>query len=430
MEKEKHHSGLFTLFFAEMWERFSYYGMRALMVLYLVKHHQFSDEKAGIVYGVYTSMVYLTPLPGGFLGDRVIGPLKAIYVGGMLMMLGHLSLAMDNMSSFYIGLALLVLGNGLFKPNMSSLVGKLYIDRPWMKDSAYTYYYMGINIGGSFGPLLCGYIGEKYGWHLGFGLAAIGMLLGLLQFKWGESRLGEIHKSSLYTNVEWKLFPEEGFTSVEKDKMIFIGILAVLSILFWVPYEQMGSSVNLYTDRIVDRMILGEEIPASTFQSINGFLILAFAPLAAWFWNYRHSMNKEISIPMKFFLAFVFLGLSYACLALSDMNRLDGKSSVYGLLVYYVFLTIGELCISPVGLSTVSTLAPEKVVGLLMGIWFLSNAISHYISGWLSGAYTKWMSIEQFFMSFVISSVLAALLLLFVNKKMNVLLRRGEEKKL
>jgi POT family proton-dependent oligopeptide transporter len=430
MEKEKHHSGLFTLFFAEMWERFSYYGMRALMVLYLVKHHQFSDEKAGIVYGVYTSMVYLTPLLGGFLGDRVIGPLKAIYVGGMLMMLGHLSLAMDNMSSFYIGLALLVLGNGLFKPNMSSLVGKLYIDRPWMKDSAYTYYYMGINIGGSFGPLLCGYIGEKYGWHLGFGLAAIGMLLGLLQFKWGESRLGEIHKSSLDTNVEWKLFPEEGFTSVEKDKMIFIGILAVLSILFWVPYEQMGSSVNLYTDRIVDRMILGEEIPASTFQSINGFLILAFAPLAAWFWNYRHSMNKEISIPMKFFLAFVFLGLSYACLALSDMNRLDGKSSVYGLLVYYVFLTIGELCISPVGLSTVSTLAPEKVVGLLMGIWFLSNAISHYISGWLSGAYTKWMSIEQFFMSFVISSVLAALLLLFVNKKMNVLLRRGEEKKL
>jgi POT family proton-dependent oligopeptide transporter len=430
MEKEKHHSGLFTLFFAEMWERFSYYGMRALMVLYLVKHHQFSDEKAGIVYGVYTSMVYLTPLLGGFLGDRVIGPLKAIYVGGMLMMLGHLSLAMDNMSSFYIGLALLVLGNGLFKPNMSSLVGKLYIDRPWMKDSAYTYYYMGINIGGSFGPLLCGYIGEKYGWHLGFGLAAIGMLLGLLQFKWGESRLGEIHKSSLYSNVEWKLFPEEGFTSVEKDKMIFIGILAVLSILFWVPYEQMGSSVNLYTDRIVDRMILGEEIPASTFQSINGFLILAFAPLAAWFWNYRHSMNKEISIPMKFFLAFVFLGLSYACLALSDMNRLDGKSSVYGLLVYYVFLTIGELCISPVGLSTVSTLAPEKVVGLLMGIWFLSNAISHYISGWLSGAYTKWMSIEQFFMSFVISSVLAALLLLFVNKKMNVLLRRGEEKKL
>jgi POT family proton-dependent oligopeptide transporter len=289
---------------------------------------------------------------------------------------------------------------------------------------------MGINIGGSFGPLLCGYIGEKYGWHLGFGLAAIGVLLGLLQFKWGESRLGEIHKSSLYSNVEWKLFPEEGFTSVEKDKMIFIGILAVLSILFWVPYEQMGSSVNLYTDRIVDRMILGEEIPASTFQSINGFLILAFAPLAAWFWNYRHSMNKEISIPMKFFLAFVFLGLSYACLALSDMNRLDGKSSVYGLLVYYVFLTIGELCISPVGLSTVSTLAPEKVVGLLMGIWFLSNAISHYISGWLSGAYTKWMSIEQFFMSFVISSVLAALLLLFVNKKMNVLLRRGEEKKL
>ncbi len=430
MEKEKHHKGLFTLFFAEMWERFSYYGMRALMVLYLVKHHQFSDEKAGIVYGVYTSMVYLTPLPGGILGDRVIGPLKAIYIGGILMMLGHLSLAMDSMPSFYIGLGFLVLGNGLFKPNMSSLVGKLYIDRPWMKDSAYTYYYMGINIGGSFGPLLCGYIGEKYGWHLGFGLAAIGMLFGLLQFKWGEKRLGEIHKSNADTNSEWKIFPQEGFSSVEKDKMIFIGILALLSILFWVPYEQMGSSVNLYTDRIVDRVIWGEEIPASTFQSINGFLILAFAPLAAWFWNYRHSVNQEISIPMKFFLAFVFLGLSYACLALSDLNRADGKSSVYGLLIYYVFLTIGELCISPVGLSTVSTLAPERVVGLLMGIWFLSNAISHYISGWISGAYTKWMSIDQFFMSFVISSAFAAALLLFVNKKMNVLLRRGEEKNL
>ncbi|MCB1178047.1 MAG: peptide MFS transporter [Leptospiraceae bacterium] len=431
MQKEKtnnnHHPGLKTLFFTEMWERFSYYGMRALMVLYLVKFQGFEDEKAGSVYGAYTSLVYLTPILGGYIADKYLGIRKAVYLGGILMMLGHLTLTFESIHFFYLGLVFLIFGNGFFKPNMSSLVGKLYEDRVWMKESAYTYYYMGINIGGSLGPLFCGYIGEVYGWHYGFGLAGIGMLIGLVQFSFGSRKLGDLGiepESKIKNEIKkTKSILNKG----ELNRIYFLIILAFLSILFWIPYEQMGSSVNLYTDRVVDRKIFGFDIPASVFQSINGFLILAFAPITASLWNYFQSKDKEIGVPAKFLLGFIFLGVSFGFLGFGEIIRGSEKSSVLWLLIFYVFITIGELCISPVGLSTVSNLAPARFVGILMGIWFLSNAISHFFSGWLSGAYIRWMNIGEFFSSFVITSIIASLILLLINKKMKFLLKEGNE---
>jgi len=423
MENQTHHRGLIVLFFTEMWERFSYYGMRALLVLYLSKHLGFSDLAAGQVYGAYTALVYLTPLLGGYLADKYLGNRNATYLGGILMMLGHFSLAFDKLSFFYLGLGFLILGNGFFKPNISTMVGRLYEDRPWMRESAYTYFYMGINIGGSFGPLLCGYIGETFGWHLGFGLAGLGMLLGLLQFKLGEKLLGKVGIGVNYKNLDQNssinsLLPEE------KKRVIFIFIISFFSIFFWVPYEQMGSSVNLYTDRMVDRVLFGQEIPASVFQSINGFLILAFAPITAWFWKFLHNKNLELSIPAKFILSFLLLGLSHLFLYMGEIQATQ-KANILYLLVYYILLTLGELCISPVGLSTVAKVAPEKLASFLMGIWFLSNAISHYLSGWLSGAYSKWFVVHEFFLFLSFLSFLAIILLLFIKKFIKNLIPSG-----
>ncbi len=409
--KLKHHPALPILFFTEMWERFSYYGMRALLVLYLVKHFHFSDLSAGVVYGTYTGLVYLTPLLGGFISDRFIGKKNAIFLGGILMMLGHLTLALDSLPTFYLGLFFLILGNGFFKPNISTLLGNLYDSREGLRDSAFTIFYMGINIGGSLGPLICGYIGEIYGWHYGFSLAGIGMFLGLIVFGIGVKKIESSYFKIIKLPDNKKNSNESDLTKPEKEKIFLLFFLAIMSIFFWVPYEQMGTSVNLFTERSVDRNIMGKEIPTSTFQSINGFLILALAPIFAFFWQKLSTKNKEPSVPLKFALGFIFLGLSYLILLIQNANS---KTSIVLLFGYYFLLTMGELCVSPVGLSTVSRLAPTRFASSLMGIWFLSNAISHYISGWFSGAYSQWMSIQELFLFLGVVSILSAVLLISI----------------
>ena len=304
--EEKHPIGLRVLFFTEMWERFSYYGMRALLALYLTKYLNFTDSQAGQVYGVYTALVYLTPLFGGYLADRFLGNRRAIYIGGILMMFGHLSLAIDKLIFFYLGLGFLILGNGFFKPNISTMLGKLYEEKPNLRESAFTYFYMGINIGGSVGPLICGFIGEKFGWHFGFGLAGFGMFTGLVQLYFGKKFLGEVGKAPNYQSF-YEQTTKIKLSLSDKKKVLFIILLSLTSIFFWIPYEQMGSSINLYTDRRVDRVLFGLEIPASVFQSVNGFLILLFAPLIAWFWNNLNRNYKDFSLVSKIIFSFLFV---------------------------------------------------------------------------------------------------------------------------
>ncbi len=390
----KHHPALSFLFFTEMWERFSYYGMRALLVLYLTKYFHFSDLEAGKVYGAYTGLVYLTPLLGGYLSDRYLGNRNSIFIGGVFMMIGHITIAFDSINFLYLGLVFLIVGNGFFKPNISTLVGKLYKDREALRDSAFTLFYMGINIGGSLGPLLCGIIGEIYGWHLGFSLAGIGMGFGLIVFWTGLKKLEEFGMSP-EKNVLHVQNSSHSLTVSEKRKVYLLLFLACMSIFFWVPYEQMGTSVNLFTDRSIDRTLFSIEIPASVFQSVNGFLILLLAPIFSLLWQQLAFRKKEPNVPTKFALGFIFLAASYLILYIGSFG--ETVPLIY-LILYYILLTIGELCVSPVGLSTASKLAPEKYASSLMGIWFLSNAISHYISGWFSGAYIEWMKIDQLFL--------------------------------
>ena len=311
----KHHVALPYLFFTEMWERFSYYGMRALLVLYLTKYFHFSDLEAGKVYGAYTGLVYLTPILGGYLSDKFLGSRNSIFIGGICMMLGHLTLAFDSLLAMYWGLFFLIIGNGFFKPNISTLVGKLYKDREELRDSAFTIFYMGINIGGSLGPLFCGYIGEVYGWHYGFSLAAIGMAFGLFVFYKSLSKLGDLGITP-DKSINISQQNQSKLTILEIKKIFLLIFLAIMSIFFWVPYEQMGTSVNLFTDRVVDRNIYSLNIPASVFQSVNGFLILIFAPIFALIWQKLAVKKIEPNVPTKFAIGFIFLGISYLILLL------------------------------------------------------------------------------------------------------------------
>ncbi len=427
---ESHPKGVGILFFTEMWERFSYYGMRALLFLYLVKNLNFSDELAGSIYGAYTGFVYFTPSIGGYLADQFLGYRKSILLGGFLMMCGHISLAIENNYFFMLGLFLLVIGNGFFKPNISTLLGLLYKDKPHMKDSGFTIFYMGINIGGMLGPLICGYIGETYSWHLGFGLAGLGMFFGLIVFIFGSKYLDfqEKEKKSTPATLD--------FSPIETDRIWAIVYLSLFSLLFWFAFEQAGSSINLFADRHTERNIaiklpeffstyaseIKFMIPASVFQSLNGFLILLFAPLFSLIWATFHKRKIKIYTGLQFFTAFLFLMIGFYILVVGSKNILIEKSSMYFVILAYIFHTLGELCISPVGLSTVSKLAPLRVASLLMGLWFLSNAISHYLSGYISGHMSKFSSLSVFFSIFVYTSLFACVLLLFTFKKIQRLM--------
>ncbi|MCB1189307.1 MAG: peptide MFS transporter [Leptospiraceae bacterium] len=413
---EKHPNGLAVLFFTEMWERFSFYGMRALLILYLVKVLKFDDKQAGSIYGAYTGLVYLTPLLGGYVADRYIGYRKAILFGGILMAFGHLSLAINQINSFFIGLGLLILGNGFFKPNISTLLGRLYHNKIHLKDSGFTIFYMGINLGAFFGSWLCGLIGEKYSWHLGFGLAGFGMIIGLLIFRFGFHSLEEGGNITFLPEAQGIHKP---LTKIETDRIWVIAILSAFGMFFWLAFEQAGSSISLFTDRFTDRNVFGYIIPASTIQSVNPFMILLLAPLFTKMWTYMAERNIEPITPIKFMYGFVFLGIGFGMLALGAMNIQNGtKASLLWIIFAYLFHTIGELFLSPVGLSMVTKLSPVRFGGFLMGFWFLSTAFSQFIAGVLSGEMSKFASISSFFLIFVITSFASAMILILLAKKL------------
>ena len=422
-----HPKGLFVCFATEMWERFSYYGMRALLILYLTKHWEFTDATSYLIYGAYTSLVYIMPVFGGMLADQILGSKKAVTYGAILLVFGHLGMTVEsNEQIFYLSLALIVSGVGFLKPNISTMVGALYEEGDPRRDSGFTIFYMGINIGAFTATLLCGYLGEEIGWAYGFGAAGIGMLLGLFIFLWGQKYLeglaeppsnkymtkvnGISYENWAYISgvvmvlVTWFLVQNSqlvgqllgGFGVIfigawllyallkcapeERDRLIVVGILILFSLIFWALFEQAGSSLNILTDRGVDRVIFGWEVPASMFQSLNAGFIFTIAPLFALLWIALAKRNMEPSTPIKFSIGIVFVGLGFLALVYG-MNSSEGlQTGVIWIVLIYFLHTLGELCLSPVGLSSVTKLSPQRIVGFMMGMWFFASAAGNYVA--------------------------------------------------
>ena len=422
-----HPKGLFVCFATEMWERFSYYGMRALLILYLTKHWEFTDAASYLIYGAYTSLVYIMPVFGGMLADQILGSKKAVTYGAILLVFGHLGMTVEsNEQIFYLSLALIVSGVGFLKPNISTMVGALYEEGDPRRDSGFTIFYMGINIGAFTATLLCGYLGEEIGWAYGFGAAGIGMLLGLFIFLWGQKYLeglaeppsnkymtkvnGISYENWAYISgvvmvlVTWFLVQNSqlvgqllgGFGVIfigawllyallkcapeERDRLIVVGILILFSLIFWALFEQAGSSLNILTDRGVDRVIFGWEVPASMFQSLNAGFIFTIAPLFALLWISLAKRNIEPSTPIKFSIGIVLVGLGFLALVYG-MNSSEGlQTGVIWIVLIYLLHTLGELCLSPVGLSSVTKLSPQRIVGFMMGMWFFASAAGNYVA--------------------------------------------------
>ena len=423
-----HPKGLFICFATEMWERFSYYGMRALLILYLTKHWEFTDAASYLIYGAYTSLVYIMPVFGGMLADQILGSKKAVTYGAILLVFGHLGMTVEsNVQIFYLSLALIVSGVGFLKPNISTMVGALYEEGDPRRDSGFTIFYMGINIGAFTATLLCGYLGEEVGWAYGFGAAGIGMLLGLIIFLWGQKYLeglaeppsekymtkvsGVSYENWAYISgvimvlITWFLVQNSqlvgqllgGFGAIfigawllyalfkcapeERDRLIVVGILILFSLIFWALFEQAGSSLNILTDRGVDRVIFGWEVPASMFQSLNAGFIFTIAPLFALLWIALAKRNMEPSTPIKFSIGIVLVGLGFLALVYGMQSSEALQTGVIWIVLIYFLHTLGELCLSPVGLSSVTKLSPQRIVGFMMGMWFFASAAGNYVAG-------------------------------------------------
>lgn len=438
-----HPRGLFVLFFAEMWERFSYYGMRALLILYLTKHFLMSDQQSGLVYGAYTSLVYITPLLGGYVADRWLGQRKAVLFGGIFIAIGHLLLGFEGgggqdafaLNAFWTALAFIIVGTGFLKANISAIVGQLYPREDMRRDPAYTIFYMGINLGGFLGPIACGILGETVGWSWGFGAAAVGMLAGIVVFVLGKPALlgkGEppapewlagkagglisrewiIYLAALGSvGVVWWLVQSHRAVGtlllassavvvvyllwecffrldrIARQRIFAILFLCSLNPIFWGLFEQAGSSLNLYTDRHVNRIVLGWEIPASVFQSVNSFFIITCAPLVAWLWTVLAKRGREPSAPAKFGICLLLTGAGFFFLVGgAGLNAVGALTPVVFVLGMYLLHTLAELCLSPVGLSAMSKLSPARMVSLIMGVWFLSTAAGNLIAGMIAAS--------------------------------------------
>jgi POT family proton-dependent oligopeptide transporter len=446
-----HPRGLATLFFTEMWERFSYYGMRALLILYMTAAATganpglgFGTRDASAIYGIYTAFVYLLALPGGWIADRFWGARNTVFAGGCIIACGHFSMAapligLPEMPSFILGLTLIVAGTGLLKPNISTMVGDLYPEGGGRRDAGFSIFYMGINLGGMFGPLLCGLLSENYNWHWGFSLAGFGMLLGLIQYKKGARHLGDAglkkpHHASLQSKgtpvlpfvlaafigltialgsaktgfvitlgliAEWLgvavisvvglyfayLYFGVGLARVEKKRLIVIIWLFLLAALFWSGFEQAGSSLNLFAFTLTDRGILGWDMPASWLQSINPLFIIILAPIFGTLWTWAARRNADPSIAMKFALGLIALAAGFFVISWGAANTSpENPASPAWLIVTYFLHTCGELCLSPVGLSAMTKLAPLGQVGQMMGVWFIATALGNLIAGLLAGS--------------------------------------------
>ncbi len=453
LRSEQHPRGLYTLFFTEMWERFSYYGMRALLVLFMTDAVArgglgLTDQVATAIYGLYTAAVYLAALPGGCIADRFVGAQRAIRLGALFIIAGQLLLVVRRTETFYLGLLLVVIGTGLLKPNVSAIVGQLYPEGGARRDAGFTIFYMGINLGAAMSPLVTGYLGENYNWRYGFGAAGLGMVIGLLQFQLTARRLGEaglragsgsggapasgagkndrdrlllgcmvlillalialvwtrvirldplalarstayliLAVAVIYFGSAFFLF---GLAPIEKKRVGAIAILFLASAMFWSGFEQAGSSFNLFAERYTVRTItwLQRDIPAGWFQFCGPLFVLSLAPIMAWLWSALARRNLNPSLPAKFAMGLILLGLGFCVMSVGSRAVAAGhKVWPTWLISTYLLHTFGELCLSPVGLSSVTKLAPQRLVGQMMGIWFLATSFGNLIAGLLAGQF-------------------------------------------
>ncbi len=454
-----HPWGLSTLFFTEMWERFSYYGMRALLTLFMTTATIESNPglgldvaTAGAIYGMYTALVYITALPGGWIADNLWGQRKAIWVGGWIIALGHFTMAVPSNFTFFLGLVFIICGTGLLKPNVSTIVGDLYPEGGARRDAGFSVFYMGINLGAFFGPLITGWLGEGYHWHWGFGAAGVGMVLGLIQYRIGQPHLGDIGHLrtdktpeevaalskkffgslasvvaavaafaflvsngtiavsitqiaqalgysvlilvALYFVYVWTL---GGHTPEENKRMAVIFWLFLMIAVFWSGFEQAGTSLNLFARDLTDRTMFGFEIPASTLQSINAGFIILLAPLFGTLWVWLDSRQVNPSIPVKAGLGLLGLAMGFFVLAWGAANASPNSLvSPSWLVVTYFLHTVGELCISPIGLSAITKLSPTRRVGQMMGIWFVGAALGNLFAGLVAGQLETMMPADLF----------------------------------
>lgn len=428
-----HPRGLTTLFFTEMWERFSYYGMRALLILYMTTAVAagglgFDTKTAASIYGAYVGSVYLMSIPGGWIADKVLGTRRAVLVGGIIIALGHFSLAVPSQYTFFAGLILIVLGTGLLKPNVSTIVGELYSREDQRRDAGFSIFYMGINIGAFLAPLVCSYLGEQINWHLGFAAAGIGMTFGLVQYVMGKDRLAHVGHPPAQSSAETRkrgiqgalfmagicaavgllFFGPEPIVKYQSVIMVggvvlFIGwlflfflkpeekkpvgaiiVLFLFAIVFWACYEQAGSSFSLFARDLTNRNILGYEFPAGWYQSSPAIFVVILTPLFVLLW--KKMGDKQPSSPVKFSLGLLFVGLGASLLAMASMLIAgSGKAGPWWLVGVYMLQTIGEICLYPVGLSVTTKLAPQRLAGLMMGIWFLSISFGNFAAGIAAG---------------------------------------------
>lgn len=425
----KYPKQLRLLFFTEMWERFTFYGNRALLLLFMVNYLHFDDAKGNVIYGTYQSLIYAMPLLGGMLADKLLGQRRSIIWGGILLALGSFVMAIPVKESFFIGMAILIVGNGYFKPNISTIVGNLYKAGDGRRDAGFSFFYMGINVGAMLGGLLCGWIGQQYNWHLGFGIAGIFMLFGLVIFVKKQSVLGPIGlapseenlraKTILGFSKEWLVYALSIlaipifililthykiysylinpfgiialfyviYVASKLGKEVFLKIMVALvlmifSSLFWAFYEQGGGSLNLFAERNVNMDLLGFHLSSAAINnSINSVFVVALTPLFVWGWIWMANRRKEPTAAVKFALGLLQLGLGFYIFVVGAKFADNGMVSLLFFVLGYLFMSSGELCLSPIGLSAVTQLSPPKMVGLMMGMWFLASSYGQYLAG-------------------------------------------------
>lgn len=430
-----HPKGLFILFFAEMWERFSFYGMRAILVLYLTAKTTSDNPGLGWdnasaleLYGWYGMLVYMMSIPGGLLADRLLGQKKAVLLGGILIILGQFVLAIENITAFYCGLILIICGVGALKPNISTLVGGLYKAGDIRRDAGFTLFYIGINIGAFVAPLAVGYYGEKVDWQLGFSLAGFGMILGQIVFVFGRKHLlgiGEAPKKSTKEEV----IPNVPLTKIEKDRMVVLLLSFLIMIVFWGAYEQAGGFMNLYAKQTVDRVVFGYEIPASFLQSLHAFYVILIGVPMAGFWLWWKKKGKEASAIYKMAIGTIVMGFGFMALmgAAYDVTiRGLEKAPLYWMLIAYLLHVVGELSSSPVALSFITKLAPAKYASFMMGAYFAVTGLGNKLAGVIGEAAEKMGALEVFTAVTIFCLVFGLLLLVFV-KKLKALTHGAEE---
>jgi len=408
-----HPKGLGPLFFTELWERFSYYGMRAILILYMTSTAAqgglgFDVKHASSIYGWYTMSVYLTALPGGLVADYLTGARLAVLLGGIIIAFGHFSMVFHSLTTFYLGMALIAIGTGLLKPNISAMVGGLYKGDDPRRDSGFSIFYMGINVGALMAPLAVGYLakGESFkrflssmgmdpskSWHWGFAAAGVGMIFGLFVYLWNREKLATVG-NKVKTRSQRKTDDrrddetlQPALTRGDWKRIAAIFIFFVFTILFWAAYEQKGASLNLFADRLVDTTLFGWKFPAPYLQSLTPAFVIMLTPVFTILW--LRLRERQPSSPVKFTLGMLFIGVAYLLMIPAAMLTAQGRVSFWWLVGLYFLEVCGEMCLSPVGLSTVTKLSPPKLVGIMMGVWFLASSFGSKLAGYLSGFFVS-----------------------------------------